>query len=248
MCPHQSYRPSRPPNFFFFFFFTPLLSFFAQSPSPLVLHHLSSTSRRMALLREAIRLLRVGGRALFYAWALEQSYQEPDGTAKNTGENEREEDEKDDSGHGEKRKTEEGQGKGNNKHGVSGHRFQQPDVLVPFHFRLDLEPERSTAAAKASITSSSSSSSSSSSTTSSTSSSFAASHGICDSDKGSVVFRRYCHVYQKGEVEELLLQAVGVSAVRILESYYDTGNWCVMVEKIGQGEPGRLTTNEADGK
>ena len=37
-----------------------------------VLHHISSTARRRLLVREALRVVRVGGRALFYAWAFEQ--------------------------------------------------------------------------------------------------------------------------------------------------------------------------------
>ena len=37
-----------------------------------VLHHVSSPARRVKLISETMRLLRVGGVALFYAWALEQ--------------------------------------------------------------------------------------------------------------------------------------------------------------------------------
>ena len=37
-----------------------------------VLHHVSTASRRFALVAETMRVLRVGGQALFYAWALEQ--------------------------------------------------------------------------------------------------------------------------------------------------------------------------------
>jgi alkylated DNA repair protein alkB family protein 8 len=61
-----------------------------------VLHHASTSFRRRALVSETMRLLRVGGVALFYAWALEQE----------TG-------------------------------GVSGHRFESQDVLVPFHKRAE---------------------------------------------------------------------------------------------------------------
>eukprot|EP01051_Picozoa_sp_SAG22_P013053 SAG22_NODE_1420_length_4465_cov_7.857994_3_plen_344_part_00 len=60
-----------------------------------VLHHLSTRARRVQLVHETMRVVRVGGAGLFYAWALEQE----DG-------------------------------------GVSGHRFAEPDVLVPFHLRL----------------------------------------------------------------------------------------------------------------
>ena len=37
-----------------------------------VLHHISSAGRRLRLVTEAMRVLRVGGRGLFYAWAYEQ--------------------------------------------------------------------------------------------------------------------------------------------------------------------------------
>lgn len=37
-----------------------------------VLHHISSVERRRALVSETMRVLRAGGVALFYAWALEQ--------------------------------------------------------------------------------------------------------------------------------------------------------------------------------
>ena len=66
-----------------------------------VLHHVSTASRRFALVAETMRVLRVGGVALFYAWALEQE----------TG-------------------------------GVSGHRFESQDVLVPFHKRAETKKKR----------------------------------------------------------------------------------------------------------
>jgi SAM-dependent methyltransferase len=37
-----------------------------------VLHHISSPARRRALIAETMRVVRAGGQALFYAWALEQ--------------------------------------------------------------------------------------------------------------------------------------------------------------------------------
>ena len=39
---------------------------------------------------------------------------------------------------------------------------------------------------------------------------------------------RYCHVFRRGEVEELVVQA-GNGAV--VDSYYDTSNWCVVAER-----------------
>merc|ERR1719195_2316494 len=37
-----------------------------------VLHHLSTRERRIEIIRECLRVLRVGGRLLLYAWAEEQ--------------------------------------------------------------------------------------------------------------------------------------------------------------------------------
>ena len=42
---------------------------FDASLSIAVLHHISTLRRRVALVREAMRVVRVGGQALFYAWA-----------------------------------------------------------------------------------------------------------------------------------------------------------------------------------
>ena len=99
-----------------------------------VLHHISSETRRIMLVEETMRVLCVGGVALFYAWAQEQI-----------------------------------QG------GVSGHKFEAPDVLVPFHKRsANGEAETSAPA-----------------------------HTVFDQTKGSTVFQRYCHVYKEGELAEL---------------------------------------------
>eukprot|EP00041_Stephanoeca_diplocostata_P023780 m.591639 g.591639 ORF g.591639 m.591639 type:complete len:656 (-) comp22382_c0_seq2:387-2354(-) len=44
------------------------------------------------------------------------------------------------------------------------------------------------------------------------------------------VYQRYCHVYRKGELEYLATMLRGVETVH---SYYDTGNWAVVLQKIG---------------
>lgn len=56
----------------------------------------------------------------------------------------------------------------------------------------------------------------------------AAAHGVEDPTKGVVVFQRYCHVYKKGELEDLLLQT---GCVRVVSSWYERSNWCVIAEK-----------------
>ena len=44
------------------------------------------------------------------------------------------------------------------------------------------------------------------------------------------VFHRYYHVFRQGELEELCKQVAGIELVK---SYYDQGNWCVILKKVG---------------
>eukprot|EP00967_Tisochrysis_lutea_P123020 scaffold204181_cov37-Tisochrysis_lutea.AAC.1 len=86
---------------------------------------------------------------------------------------------------------------------IAGHDFASRDVLVPFHQR-DQTPHRNPELENAA-------------------------GGVYDASKRATVFQRYCHVYKDGELRELL-EAVGGSA--IVEEYYDTGNWCAVIEKL----------------
>jgi alkylated DNA repair protein alkB family protein 8 len=147
-----------------------------------VLHHASTSFRRRALVSETMRLLRVGGVALFYAWALEQE----------TG-------------------------------GVSGHRFESQDVLVPFHKRAETVGKK-----KKEKTLSED-----------------AEDGDQDQDQDARregedqkvsdsgvarVFQRYCHVYKEGELESLFDHLR--EWCRVDRVYYDCGNWCAEVTRV----------------
>uniref|UniRef100_UPI00398E641F tRNA (carboxymethyluridine(34)-5-O)-methyltransferase ALKBH8 n=1 Tax=Pristiophorus japonicus TaxID=55135 RepID=UPI00398E641F len=46
--------------------------------------------------------------------------------------------------------------------------------------------------------------------------------------KELAVFHRYYHVFSDGELENLCRS---ISSIRIVQSYYDQGNWCVIIEK-----------------
>jgi len=46
---------------------------------------------------------------------------------------------------------------------------------------------------------------------------------------GDKEFKRYYHVFEEGELENLVLKVDGLSVV---ESYYDQGNWCCIARKI----------------
>lgn len=47
----------------------------------------------------------------------------------------------------------------------------------------------------------------------------------------SPVFHRFYHVFQRGELEDL---CASVSGVEVQQSYYDQGNWCVVLQKTHQ--------------
>lgn len=49
-------------------------------------------------------------------------------------------------------------------------------------------------------------------------------------------FHRYYHVFQSGELEYLCSL---VSSLTVVRSYYDQGNWCVVVERKGKEEESR---------
>jgi alkylated DNA repair protein alkB family protein 8 len=54
--------------------------------------------------------------------------------------------------------------------------------------------------------------------------------GVYDQARDMVVFQRYCHVYTKGELEQLLIEAGRELAipVTIQSSWWDKDNWCVI--------------------
>lgn len=43
------------------------------------------------------------------------------------------------------------------------------------------------------------------------------------------IFHRYYHVFQQGELEQLCELVAGV---KVVNSYHDQGNWCVILEKV----------------
>lgn len=45
------------------------------------------------------------------------------------------------------------------------------------------------------------------------------------------VFHRFYHVFQRGELEHL---CASVSGVEVQQSYYDQGNWCIVLQKTRQ--------------
>ncbi|XP_047664878.1 alkylated DNA repair protein alkB homolog 8 isoform X2 [Tachysurus fulvidraco] len=182
-----------------------------------VIHHFSTQERRLAAITELVRLLKVGGRALIYVWAMEQEYKnqkskylktnrnqenmEP-GTSKQTneGRNDQDENKSECSArqvHAGKvssnpADTEEDCGKVTPPR-LSVHTNRTPfasqDLLVPWHLKGEVK----------------------------------ASPGP--------VFHRFYHVFQYGELEGL---CASISGVEVQQSYYDQGNWCVILQKTHQ--------------
>ena len=51
-------------------------------------------------------------------------------------------------------------------------------------------------------------------------------------DQTSSPFLRYYHVFVEGELENLLKRSQHSKLVKVVKSYYDKGNWCLIFEKI----------------
>lgn len=167
-----------------------------------VLHHLSTRERRLAACAECCRLLAVGGRALFYAWAQEQEGSDAAGGG--------------------------GAGQASSSAvagGYSGHRFSAPDVLVPFHVpKAQVADDGSANSIPAATERAADAKGGGTSAW--------PAHDVHDDAKGTIVFQRYCHVYCRGELEELFGPLVASGEVEIEETWYDCGNWCAVVQRL----------------
>ncbi|XP_064831314.1 alkylated DNA repair protein alkB homolog 8 [Oncorhynchus masou masou] len=207
-----------------------------------VIHHLSTQKRRQAVVEELVRLLRPGGQALIYVWAVEQEYNKQKSKyLKETRQQGPTGDSTDHNNQESKSFTGNTTDAHNTAQDFSGiatdctkvHRetespaklsvhtnrtaFNSQDLLVPWHLK-------------------------------------GGGRGGCNQGRGgdeqgeqgskntldpateaqapapSPVFHRYYHVFQKGELEELCVRVRGVAIQR---SYHDQGNWCVILKKTG---------------
>jgi hypothetical protein len=93
---------------------------------------------------------------------------------------------------------------------------------------MQAEPSESTTAAPTTTSINNSSSSSSDSNSSGSTIELKPQHGYRAEGKSSNVFQRYCHLYKQGELEQLCEEIAGCAVV---QSYYDSSNWCVMLQK-----------------
>ncbi|XP_042695038.1 alkylated DNA repair protein alkB homolog 8 isoform X3 [Centrocercus urophasianus] len=197
-----------------------------------VIHHFSTAERRLAAIRELARLLKPGGMALIYVWAMEQEYKnqkskylkEKHGSknkeeASNTGMSQRLPDDQkpDSSSQGSAcsaRLLDDSEDKGcaakqavDSRLPVHTNRtsFHSQDTLVPWHLKGGIKKKGANVDEV----------------------SFPA--GCKESQELSPVFHRYYHVFREGELEAACRS---LDCVRILKNYYDQGNWCVVLEKL----------------
>uniref|UniRef100_A0A4W3JDD6 tRNA (carboxymethyluridine(34)-5-O)-methyltransferase n=1 Tax=Callorhinchus milii TaxID=7868 RepID=A0A4W3JDD6_CALMI len=191
-----------------------------------VIHHFSTQDRRLAAIKEIARLLRPGGKALLYIWAMEQEYhkvkskylKESKVTPEETQSHGTEMPTPTNSSHKSKDSnemdarcfepstwvTKDPTVKLNHaKLSVHKNRtaFDSQDLLVPWHLKDGCKRDQKNDRLS------------------------------CQPLAGSralPTFHRYYHVFSEGELEKL---CKNLSSIRIVHSYYDQGNWCVIIEK-----------------
>uniref|UniRef100_A0A673XNB0 AlkB homolog 8, tRNA methyltransferase n=1 Tax=Salmo trutta TaxID=8032 RepID=A0A673XNB0_SALTR len=208
-----------------------------------VIHHLSTQKRRQAVVEELVRLLRPGGRALIYVWAVEQEYnkqkskylketrqQGPTGIATdahntdlsgiatdahNTAQ--------DLSGIATDCTKVHREIESPAKLSVHTNRtaFNSQDLLVPWHLK---------GGGRGGCNQGSGGDEQGEQGSKNTLDPHTEAQAPVPNTAPSQVFHRYYHVFQKGELEELCVRVRGVTIQR---SYHDQGNWCVILEKTG---------------
>lgn len=185
-----------------------------------VLHHLSTPERRLAGLKELVRVTRPGGLVLVYVWALEQEakkvkksdLKEVEFTADypkrngNKGGSLKENDVSEEL----PTRIENFSSSSENstdcyfsrlRVNASREAFEQQDLFVPWKYSGPGKQQEKQERAK----------------------------GEKDDNVTEChVFHRYYHVFQDGELRELCNQ---VSDVTVEKLYYDKGNWCVILRK-----------------
>nr|XP_055067779.1 alkylated DNA repair protein alkB homolog 8 [Misgurnus anguillicaudatus] len=177
-----------------------------------VIHHFSTQERRQSAIRELVRLLKVGGRALIYVWAMEQEYNNQ--KSKYLKENKYEENVMSTEENNPKQKkehvgkiTSDVKNTKDSSGDVTPRRihvhtnrtaFISQDLLVPWHLKSNKDKNQAVASTEIPV----------------------------EKTSQTPVFHRFYHVFQQGELEELC-----VTGVKVLRSYHDQGNWCVELVK-----------------
>ncbi|NXT50281.1 ALKB8 protein, partial [Pluvianellus socialis] len=195
-----------------------------------VIHHFSTAERRLAAIRELARLLRPGGTALIYVWAMEQEYRNQKskylkekngskdaeeqintGTAQGPCSDQTPDSSSQDSAGSDRLSHSKDTGcdakpVADSRLPVHTNRtsFHSQDLLVPWHLKGGAKKKGESGGTV-----------------------FHA--GSKESQELSPVFHRYYHVFCEGELEAACRS---LDCVRVQKSYYDQGNWCVVLEKL----------------
>ncbi|XP_040439501.1 alkylated DNA repair protein alkB homolog 8 isoform X5 [Falco naumanni] len=197
-----------------------------------VIHHFSTAERRLATIRELVRLLRPGGTALIYVWAMEQEYKNQKSKYLKEKNGSEDKEEEIDSGTAQRplcdpmpdsssqvlarsdQPLNDSKDEGCDAKPVADSRlpvhtnrtsFHSQDLLVPWHLKGGTKKKGEgvdTVLLPA---------------------------GSKESQELSPVFHRYYHVFCEGELEAACRT---LDCVRVQKSYYDQGNWCVVLEKL----------------
>ncbi|XP_060228481.1 alkylated DNA repair protein alkB homolog 8 isoform X1 [Meriones unguiculatus] len=193
-----------------------------------VIHHFATAERRVEALQEIARLLRPGGQALIYVWAMEQEYKNQkskylrgnrisqgdkeeinsDTPVEELLENQMPDGVSEDpalsvpSTNNIKKGGCKSRNVPNSELPVHRNRtsFHSQDVLVPWHLKGN--PGKGKVVEP---------------------------FGPAGCPDPSPVFHRYYHVFRDGELEA---SCKALGDVSILQSYYDQGNWCVILQKV----------------
>ncbi|KFO14208.1 Alkylated DNA repair protein alkB 8, partial [Balearica regulorum gibbericeps] len=197
-----------------------------------VIHHFSTAERRLATIRELARLLRPGGMALIYVWAMEQEYKNQKSKYLKEKNASKDKDEEINTGMAQRplcdqmpdsssqdsacsdRLPDDSKDEDCDAKSVADSRlpvhtnrtsFHSQDLLVPWHLKGSTKKKGESGDTV----------------------SFPA--GSKEQKELSPVFHRYYHVFCEGELEAACRSLDGV---RVQKSYYDQGNWCVVLQKL----------------
>ncbi|NWR29088.1 ALKB8 protein, partial [Tachuris rubrigastra] len=198
-----------------------------------VIHHFSTAERRLATIRELARLLRPGGMALIYVWAMEQEYRNQKSKYLKEKNGSKGKEKEINTGTTQTLLTDQVPGSSSQDSACSDQiindlkdegcdakpvgadsrlpvhtnrtSFQSQDLLVPWHLKGGTKRKEETV------------------------DTVLAPADSKESQELSPVFHRYYHVFCEGELEAVCRS---LDCVRVQKSYYDQGNWCVILEKL----------------
>ena len=188
-----------------------------------VLHHIASPARRLALLAQLLRVLRPGGRALVTVWATEQENMRKVRSWQPISAGGAAVDHAADAAAG-------AQQAGSTQPAAEGGAVASGDYFVPWH--LPFHRAEAAAAARAAGGGAAAAPGAAAGASPPADAAGAAPAGTAprlDSAKGAVVFQRYYHLFERGELEDLIAQVPGAALV---DSFYDRDNWCAVFERV----------------